>query len=33
MSWELSLSRDGQVQRYEVYWDAGQAAPRSRSGL
>ena len=24
MSWELSLWRDGQVQRYEVYWDAGQ---------
>jgi ketosteroid isomerase-like protein len=28
MSWELSRWRDGQVQRYEVYWDAeqGQAA-------
>jgi ketosteroid isomerase-like protein len=24
MSWELSLWRDGQVQRYEVYWDAEQ---------
>ena len=24
MSWELSLWRDGQVQRYEVYWDPGQ---------
>jgi ketosteroid isomerase-like protein len=24
MSWELSLWRGGQVQRYEVYWDAGQ---------
>jgi ketosteroid isomerase-like protein len=23
-SWELSLWRDGQVQRYEVYWDAAQ---------
>lgn len=24
MSWELSRWRDGQVQRYEVYWDAKQ---------
>jgi ketosteroid isomerase-like protein len=24
MSWELSLWRDGQVQRYEVYWDPEQ---------
>ena len=24
MSWELSLWRDAQVQRYEVYWDAAQ---------
>jgi hypothetical protein len=24
MSWELSLWRDGQVQRYEVYWDGEQ---------
>jgi hypothetical protein len=24
MSWELSLWRDGQVQRYEVYWDGDQ---------
>jgi ketosteroid isomerase-like protein len=24
MSWELSLWQDGQVQRYEVYWDADQ---------
>jgi ketosteroid isomerase-like protein len=23
-SWELSLWRDGQVRRYEVYWDAEQ---------
>ena len=23
MSWEASLWRDGQVQRYEVYWDPG----------
>lgn len=23
-SWELSLWRDGQVRRYEVYWDADQ---------
>jgi ketosteroid isomerase-like protein len=23
-SWELSLWRDGQVQRYEVYWDPEQ---------
>jgi ketosteroid isomerase-like protein len=24
ISWELSLWRDGQVQRYEVYWDPEQ---------
>jgi ketosteroid isomerase-like protein len=24
MSWELSLWRDGQVRRYEVYWDPEQ---------
>jgi ketosteroid isomerase-like protein len=24
MSWELSLWREGQVQRYEVYWDPAQ---------
>ena len=24
MSWELSCWRDGQVQRYEVYWDPAQ---------
>ena len=24
MSWELSLWRDGRVQRYEVYWDPEQ---------
>jgi len=24
MSWELSRWRDGQVERYEVYWDAEQ---------
>jgi ketosteroid isomerase-like protein len=24
MSWEASRWRDGQVQRYEVYWDAAQ---------
>ena len=24
MSWEASLWHDGQVQRYEVYWDAAQ---------
>ena len=23
-SWELSLWRDGQVQRYEVYWEPEQ---------
>jgi ketosteroid isomerase-like protein len=26
LSWELSLWRDGQVQRYEVYWDAAEGA-------
>jgi ketosteroid isomerase-like protein len=26
LSWELSLWRDGQVQRYEVYWDADEGA-------
>jgi ketosteroid isomerase-like protein len=26
LSWELSLWRDGQVQRYEVYWDAEEGA-------
>ena len=33
MSWELSLWRDGQVQRYEVYWDAeqGRAALAERA--
>ena len=32
MSWEASLWRDGQVERYEVYWDAaqGQAAFEER---
>ena len=32
-SWELSLWRDGQVRRYEVYWDAaqGQGAFAERS--
>ena len=33
MSWEASLWRDGQVQRYEVYWDPtqGQAAFAERA--
>lgn len=32
LSWELSLWRDGQVQRYEVYWDPeqGQSAFAAR---